>query len=247
MNRPKIACLCPVLLAPCFPALLYAHEAAPLRPEDSLVLVTSSVPAGILAGSGFVIGDGTLVVTARHMVFEESEQGQHEMLGLIRILSPYLGEACCAEIVGADERLDLAVLKVPWRGHPALKLADDQNIILAERVEIIGVPTLIHSIGPNADEPFPENLSFQREQLPIDFVAVRQQIPRFISLSEVGGLGPGWSGSPMLLPGASEAAGCFVRLSTTKGQEAKSAQGPAISQVKRLVADAGLEKSLHYI
>ena len=199
---------------------------------------------GKRAGNAFVIGDGTLVVTAHHLVFEESEQGEHQMPGLVRLFSPYLGDDCEGEIVAADKELDLAVLKASWRGHPALQLADDNSIVSAERLEIIGMPTVIHSLGPDSSEPFPESLTFQREVLPVDFVAVRQQIPRFILLRGIGQLGKGWSGSPMLLPGSCKAAGCFVRLHGTTGQKATSAEGPAISQVKRLVADAGKEESL---
>jgi len=244
MNILKAGCVLFVFLVICSPALLYAPEAAPIRAEDSLVVVTSSTPMGKRAGNAFVIGDGTLVVTAHHLVFEESEQGEHQMPGLVRLFSPYLGDDCEGEIVAADKELDLAVLKASWRGHPALQLADDNSIVSAERLEIIGMPTVIHSLGPDSSEPFPESLTFQREVLPVDFVAVRQQIPRFILLRGVGQLGKGWSGSPMLLPGSCKAAGCFVRLHGTTRQKATSAEGLAISQVKRLVADAGKEESL---
>jgi len=245
MNILKAGCVVLVFLAICSPALLYAPQAPATRPEDSLVVVTSSTPMGKRAGNAFVIGDGTLVVTTRHLVFEESEQGEHQMPGLVSLVSPYLGQACYGEILAADEELDLAVLKAAWQGHPALQLADDDSILSAERVQIIGMPEVIHSIGPDANEPFPESMTFQREVLPGDFVAVRERTPRFISLHGIGQLGEGWSGSPMLLPGTCKAAGCFVRLHGTKGQTFVSAQGPAISQVKRLVVQAGQEKSLH--
>jgi tetratricopeptide (TPR) repeat protein len=199
---------------------------------------------GKRAGNAFVIGDGTLVVTAHHLVFEESEQGEHQMPGLVSLVSPYLGQACYGEIVAGDEELDLAVLKAAWQGHPALQLADDNSILSAERMQIIGMPEAIHSIGPDANERFPESLTFQRQVLPGDFVAVRQRTPRFISLRGIGQLGKGWSGSPMLLPDSCKAAGCFVRLHGPIGQRFVSTQGPAISQVKRLIADAGKEESL---
>ncbi len=245
MNILKAGCVPFVLLVICSPALLCAPEAGAVRPEDSLVVVTSSTPMGKRAGNAFVIGDGTLVVTAHHLVFEESEQGEHQMPGLVSLVSPYLGQACYGEIVAADEELDLAVLKAAWQGHPALQLADDNSILSAERMQIIGMPEVIHSIGPDANEPFPESLTFQRQVLPGDFVAVRQRTPRFISLRGIGQLGEGWSGSPMLLPGSCKAAGCFVRLHGTIGQRFVSTQGPVISQVKRLVVKAGQEKSLH--
>lgn len=245
MNILKAGCVLFILLAICSPALLCAPEARAVHPEDSLVVVTSSTPTGKRAGNAFVIGDGTLVVTAHHLVFEESEQGEHLMAGLVSLVSPYLGQACYGEILAADEELDLAVLKAAWQGHPALQLADDDSIFSAERIQIIGMPEVIHSIAPDANEPFPESVTCQREVLPGDFVAVRQQMPRFISLRGIGQLGEGWSGSPMLLPGTCKAAGCFVRLHGTKGQRFVSTQGPTVSQVKRLVVQAGQEKSLH--
>ncbi len=199
---------------------------------------------GKRAGNAFVIGDGTLAVTAHHLVFEESEQGEHKMPGLVSLVSPYLGQACYAEIAAADRQLDLAVLKTPWRGHAALQLADDSSIVSAEHLQIIGIPEVLRSIGPDANELFPESLTFHRQMLPVNFVAVRRQTPRFISLSGIGQLGDGWSGSPMLLPGTSTAAGCFVRLHGTNGQKATSAEGPATSQVRYLVDKAGLTKSL---
>ena len=59
------------------------------------------------------------------------------MLEPVTILSPYLGEAVHGEVIAADEDLDLAVLKVPWKGHPSLELASDHEIIMAERLKTI--------------------------------------------------------------------------------------------------------------
>jgi len=244
MDIPKAVCIVFVLLAIYSPALLYAPDTGAIRPEDSLVVVTSGSPMGNRAGNAFVIGDGTLVVTAHHLVFEESEQGEHQMSGLVRLFSPYLGDDCEGEIVAADKELDLAVLKAPWRNHPALQLADDNSILSAECMQIIGMPEVIRRIGHNANEPIPDSLTFQREEMPVDFVAVRQQTPRFISLRGIGQLGEGWSGSPILPLRGSKAAGCFVRLHGTKGQRFVLAQGPIISQVNRLVVDAGKKESL---
>jgi hypothetical protein len=80
----KISVVVGILIA-CYPISLWADEAPSTSVQDSLVVVTSSAPMGKRAGNGFVIGDGTLVVTAHHMVFEESEKGDHEMPGLIAV------------------------------------------------------------------------------------------------------------------------------------------------------------------
>ena len=58
----------------CQSGLALAEEVKCATAEDSLVVVVSRSPMGRRAGSGFVIGDGTLVVTAHHLVFEESAQ-----------------------------------------------------------------------------------------------------------------------------------------------------------------------------
>lgn len=245
MSNLKIPIVVISFLIICYPRPLCAAEATSIHPQDSLVVVTSSSPMGKRAGNGFVIGDGTLVVTAHHLVFEESEKGQHRMAGLVTVFSPYLGDAADTEIVAADGQLDLAVLKVPWKGHPALTLADANSIVLAERVEIIGIPEILSHLHPGAGTTLVKDFDVQHDNLAVDFVAVRRQIPRFISLSGVGQLGDGWSGSPMLLAGTPKVAGCFTRLHWTKGQKLRSAQGPAITQVKHLLANAGKAKTLH--
>lgn len=246
MSNLKIPIVVISFLIICYLRPLCAAEATSIHPQDSLVVVTSSAPMGKRAGNGFVIGDGTLVVTAHHLVFEESEKGQHRIAGLVTVFSPYLGDAADAEIVAADGQLDLAVLKVPWKGHPALTLADANSIVLAERVEIIGIPEILsHLLHPGASTTLVKDFNVQHDNLAVDFVAVRQQIPRFISLSGVGQLGDGWSGSPMLLAGTPKAAGCFTRLHWTEGQKLRSGQGPAITQVKHLLANAGKAKTLH--
>jgi tetratricopeptide (TPR) repeat protein len=233
-----------ILMAETKPPASPAEESIQVLPQDSLVVITSSSPMGKRAGNGFVIGDGSLVVTAHHIAFEESLQGQHNMAGNVVVYSPYLGDAANAEIIGSNEHLDLAVLKVPWKGHPALQLADDNRISSAQRLEIISIPSIIKHLLPNADATLGEDFEVQRENLAVDFVAAREQTPRFISLSEVGQLGDGWSGSPMLLPGTSKVVGCFVRLHWTEGQTLQSGQGPAITQVTHLLANDIETKSL---
>jgi Flp pilus assembly protein TadD len=198
---------------------------------------------GRRAGNGFVIGDVTLVVTAHHLVFEKSKHGRHEMRGLVFVTSPYLGDACEARVVAADEELDLAVLKISWKGHPALSLVDEPGLLSAERLVVTGFPETIRSIGPGAHEPLLESLDGQTEELAVNFVAVRRQIPRFISLSGIGQLGDGWSGSPMLLPDTSTAAGCFTALHT-EGGERVGGRGPAVTQVRRLLMQSNREQSL---
>ena len=171
-----------------------ANQVKSASPEDSLVFITSSTPMGKRAGVGFTIGDGSLIVTAHHIVFEKSSSGSHEMAGLITVFSPYLGDATFARIIISDKQLDLAVLKTGWTGHPALELADANSITSASEMEIIGIPAIISNILTDSGSGIPKEFNVERQILPVDYIAVRQNNLRFISLSGMGKLGQGWSG-----------------------------------------------------
>ena len=244
MNRLRLSVIVAALLVVCCQVVLLAGAHAAVEPRDALVMVIMRSFMGRRAGNGFVIGDGTLVVTAHHLVFGESGQGRHKMAGLVSVVSPYIGDGCEARIVAAEEELDLAVLRVPLLGHPALELAEERDILSAERLVVLGVPEIARSIGSGAREPRQEDLDGRSENLAVDYVAVRRRIPRFISLGETGQLGEGWSGSPMLLPDSAVAAGCFTALNTTKGDQRVRARGPAMSQIRRLLEDSDAGESL---
>ena len=181
MNKLRSAVLAAAVVLACHQALLPADTPADV--DDALVMVIMRSFMGRGAGNGFVIGDGTLVVTAHHLVFAGSEKGQHKEAGLISVVSPYVGDGCEARIVAADEELDLAVLRIPWVGHPALKLADDADVISAERLVVRGIPDIVRSIGSDAHGPVPEKFGSQVENLPVDYVAVRRRVPLFIILT----------------------------------------------------------------
>jgi len=247
MNKLKTPVFAAILLVFYSRSFLFAETSASVKPQNALVMVNMRSVMGRRAGNGFATGDGTLVVTAHHLVFEESKQGRHEMAGLVSVISPYLGDGCEAKIIAANDKLDLAILKIPWKGHPALRLADESGLLSIERVVVIGMPEIIRSLGTGSYKPLPENFVVQRENLAVDSVVIsRQQIPWFISLSEIGQLGEGWSGSPMLLPDSTVVAGCFTELRRSKqgDMERLSAIGPAVTQVRHLLEQSCWEKSL---
>jgi len=246
MNKLKTPVFAAILLVFYSRSFLFAETSDSVKPQNALVMVNMRSLMGRRAGNGFATGDGSLVVTAHHLVFEESKQGRHEMAGLVSVISPYLGDGCEAEIIAANKKLDLAILKIPWKGHPALRLADESGLLSIERVVVMGMPEIIHSLGTGYYEPVLQSFNLQRENLAVDFVAVSRQIPQFISLSEIGQLGHGWSGSPMLLPDSSVVAGCFTTLhsSAREGLKRVSATGPAVTQVRHLIEQSYWEKSL---
>ncbi len=79
--------------------LLAASEEPP--PEAAVVMITGRHLTGEAGGNGFVIGDGTLVVTCAHMGFEKSARGGHRAPMLLTVFSPYLGDACEAHVVAS--------------------------------------------------------------------------------------------------------------------------------------------------
>lgn len=243
MNTLKNIVLTAILLMLCHPFVLIGETFTSVESRDSLVMVIARSFVGRSAGIGFVIGDGTLVVTAHHLVFGHSKKGRHMETGQVSVVSPYIGDGCEARIIAADEKLDLAVLKIPWKGHPALKLADEQELLSAEQLVVIGIPDIVRNIGPGANKQLQEDLYSKTENLAIDYVAVHRKIPRFISLGESGQLGPGWSGSPMLLPDSATAAGCFTAL-LTKDDKRVGAKGPTVIQIRHLLRQSGAEQSL---
>lgn len=247
MNKLKTPVFAAILLVFYSRSFLFAETSASVKPQNALVMVNMRSVMGRRAGNGFATGDGTLVVTAHHLVFEESKQGRHEMAGLVSVISPYLGDGCEAKIIAANDKLDLAILKIPWKGHPALRLADESGLLSIERVVVIGMPGTIRGIGKVSDEFLPEHFVVQRENLAVDSVVIsRQQIPWFISLSEIGQLGQGWSGSPMLLPDSVVVAACFTELRRFKQEDMEqlSAIGPVVTQIRHLLEQSCWEESL---
>ena len=238
----KYLCFC-LALASLSANLCRAFEEA-VGSDDCLVIILSTTPAEGHAGTGFAIGDGTLVVTAYHVVAEASAEGQHRMLGVVKIVSPYLGQCSYAQVVAVSKQHDLVMFKVPWKGHPAFELADDRELLQAADLETIGMVSIVSAIPAEFDRPFPPSFSVGRAILEIDFVAVRQQVPQFISLAGRAQLGPGWSGAPMILPGTRKAAGCFVRLNKSVSDGQLTSQGPALAQARRLAAENDQLQSL---
>jgi len=210
------------------------------RPESALVVLTSRFFEGQRAGNGFVVGDGTLVVTCDHLVYERSENGGHRMEGLVTVFSPYLGRACDARIVASDEELDLAVLEVPWKGHPSLSLGDVNDVMDARSARIVGLPAVVQCLDNLDSAVSAEGFAAQEEELPVAFVGVRRRSARFITLSGAKQVGAGWSGSALVLPGTSVAIGCFHMIHSTSRYEQgirREAVGSAICQVQRLLGD----------
>jgi Tfp pilus assembly protein PilF len=201
------------------------------------VIVFSRSIGQTSCGNGFVIGDGTLVVTARHVVYPERPSGLHQGDALVTILSPYLGDACEAEVIAHDRALDVAILRVPWSGHPAVPLADEAAVVSTDKVELAGYPGIIAAVTagkPQLLEPSLTEESTALAVLDVNSVIVRQAATRSIVTGSAP-VGGGWPGAAMLVPGTSSAAGCYART----GANGSAGVGAAAGAIRKLIEQAG--------
>ena len=241
MKYPQDCALVTILLSTMLAGSAGASAPTDVRPQDALVVIVSRNFVGMGAGNGFVVGDGTLVLTNDHVVVEKSSEGKHRVEGFVSVFSPYLGQACDVRILASDERLDLAVLEVPWKGHPALALADANAITSTRSARVLGLPTVIQRVEAwDAGGSSVEEFKADAEELPVGFIGARRGDPRVVMLTGTGRLRPGWSGSPMVLPDAGTAIGCFASIdATVRGSQVlrRDARGPAVCQVSQLLGD----------
>ncbi len=207
-------------------------------PRSALVMVTTRYLSGTRAGNGFIVGDGTLVITCDHLVNESSKTGAHRCEGFVSVFSPYLGQACDARILASDEELDLAVLEVPWKGYPALSLASDDAILDANSVRVIGLSKVIDRLEDWDSVNSPEGFDAQEEVLPVAYVGVRGRVPRLIALNKAEAVGPGWSGSAIVLPQTGDIVGCITSVHRNFDRFLRQgAEGPTVSQAFGLLGD----------
>jgi len=142
-----------------------------------------------------VIGDGTIILTAGHLVRQEGA------LKGVFAFSPYLGDMCEAKMLAMDEEKDLAAFRVPWEGHPAFSVAEEGDVEKTKDVIVAGYPPFEggdNSVRQVMMEPlsllkvFPEDGPYRR-------VEEEKKRPFGIALGEARYVGKGWSGSPMII------------------------------------------------
>jgi len=91
-------------------------------------------------GSGFVIGDGTLVATGAHVVPGPSELEALDRLAVLLPGDGRAGETRAARVVTVDRAHDLALLKIDGPALPALPLADADSVQQGQGVVLLGFP-----------------------------------------------------------------------------------------------------------
>ena len=156
---------------------------------------------------GFVVGDGTLILTAAHCILDFDEQGRQAVSSDTVVVSPYYGDVFKFKILAVDKDADLAILKAPWPSHPVLALASQTELETAKEVLVAGYPQPDKSVHPHrfAKEVRMEKLPVRRLDESQRNTAIQLRGARFG--------GPGWSGSALVLPKTGKAVGVLTMLS----------------------------------
>lgn len=96
-------------------------------------------PQNKLYGSGFVIGDGSYVVTNHHVVARELDNEKRQQLTVFIGTGNKVNQRN-AQLIAADQRVDLAVLKIAGKPLPAVSLSDGQFLPEGTDIAFTGFP-----------------------------------------------------------------------------------------------------------
>jgi S1-C subfamily serine protease len=191
------------------------------------VLATRGGGTGTGAGSGFLIDDEGHIVTNSHVVFGATQ---------ITVIF-WNGFEANAELIGEDDDVDLAVIRVdniPDGAHP-LVIGDSNEVMVGEWVVAIGNP---FGLGSSMSVGI---VSAVGRTLPVGATPFR--IPQAIQTDAA--INPGNSGGPLMnLNG--EVIGVNAQIATSGGIAANAGVGFAIpSNIVRLVAPVLIETGMY--
>jgi S1-C subfamily serine protease len=96
-------------------------------------------PPSQLLGTGFAVGDGTLVLTSNHVVNNKADQDQH------RLLVVFTGSGRDSRVVPvvvatSDPLHDVAILRLTQGRLPPLELGDDSGVAEGQSIAFTGFP-----------------------------------------------------------------------------------------------------------
>jgi tetratricopeptide (TPR) repeat protein len=220
-----------------------AHAGEPSATEtptasQSVAIVFSRSLDGTSCGNAFFVGDGSLLVTARNVVFPRKSSGFHQGDAFVTVLSAHLGQAAEAQVVAQDRELDVLLLRVPWRGHPALQIAQEAELVAAEKLELLAFTNEQAAVVAGRPALLVAPPQVQRAMLDINAVMVRRNATRTIA-TVAAPPGPGWAGAPMLLPGGDAVAGCYMRTQA----DGSAGAGVSCGVIRRLIESANASPS----
>lgn len=182
-------------------------------PADSVVLVRNSGTMRRSRGSGFVAGDGSLVITAAHVVSISTGRGKAVECGPVLVHVPWTGRTYEASIVGLHAEQDLAVLKLPVTGLPALRLAADQPTEAGAALQSLrAAPMRIYGFPLTYAEDTIASLA-RAASIPARLAAILDSPgASLMVLDPDASVAPGWSGGPVIREDTGQVAAVFQSL-----------------------------------
>jgi tetratricopeptide (TPR) repeat protein len=215
-------------------------RAQAVKPEDAIVLIrtVNSLRSG--RGSGFVIGDGSWVVTASHVVSVDLGKSRRASDRTALVYSPWTGRAYEAKVAAVDGVADIALLRMPQAGFPALPVegldlkdgAAARQSLGSRSIRLFGFPltygedtvaSLAHASHNNGGTP----AFVQRGET---YLAVLNACPD---------VQPGWSGGPMVSADRGAVVGVFHSLYYKQGDKQGYPSGSLCGYLGDLLKSAG--------
>ena len=224
-NARKRRSLCAAALIPAATLLAMPTGALAQSPDTIARVKISVVAVGTVQklrspqfqflGTGFVVGDGTLVATNVHVVSKSLAAGEDPELLAVAIASdtPQKAQVRVVQRAGQDVERDLALLRLSGPAMPALKLRDSDSVREGEQFLITGFPigsvlglyaathrAMIAAVTPSASPP--------GDPRKLDAAMIRRlQAGAFPVFQLDATAYPGNSGSPLYDPASGEVIG----------------------------------------
>ncbi len=218
--------------------LFVAIGARAADPAQAVVLVYGRTLQSNSNGQGFIIGDGSLVVTSHQSIFGHRERGNNKPSALVEVISPYLGDVAEARIIAQDPKSGLVLLQIPWNHHPALPLADEGDIAQMVDTTLVAYPSAAHATGAGDPSEFDKLIQPSLQALPVDFVAVRRSATCYVQTKSAKNLNGSWLGCPMLVAKTNQVCACltgFVGAENQVGATTTVARGATAAEIRALV------------
>lgn len=212
-----------------------------VTPEDAIVLVRTTNTLRSSRGSGFIIGDGGWVVTASHVVSVDLGKGRRASDQTVLIYSPWTGRPVEAKVAAVDGVADIALIRMPQSGFPALPVegleiteAATALTALKDRpLRLFGFP-LTYGEATVAGLAKPEhNDSRLRE------IAKRGETNLCV-LDPCPNAQPGWSGGPMVSADRGSVVAVFHSLYQKDAKDPGLPSGSLTGYVAGLLKQAGV-------
>ena len=142
MVDPKRRLACAALLsAPLLARAALSEAIVRIKPSIVVVgtLMRSRAPAFELKGTGFVVGNGSLVATNAHVAGVRLDDEKFEILSVLAQVGgqPQIREA---RIVASSPEHDLALLQIQGAALPALTLGDSSRVTEGQSIAFTGFP-----------------------------------------------------------------------------------------------------------